>query len=408
VLCHVTSLPDFSLEGCKKFLDWMRKNNFSIWQMLPINPPDQYSSPYSSTSAFAGWGEIIFSNEEEELVSEDYWIKDWALYCAIKDGQNGLPWYEWPEKLRDRDANELKKWEQKSLRYIREQKMFQNSWNKLKNLAYDSDIELFGDLPIFVAHDSADVWANRDLFQLDKNGMPKYVSGVPPDYFSEFGQKWGTVLYDWKAHEEDGWRWWRERIERSLRLFDMIRIDHFRAIHSNWAVPVEDEDARNGHWQDGPKDDLLKQIIEVAGSNEKIIVEDLGIIPQEVVDLRKRNELRGMVVLHFGFEGDLSKNPNNPKNVQEDQICYIATHDNDTTIGWWNDATSEIIENVNKLKLKGETINQTMIRIAQSCRSNLIVIPMQDMLNLDSKSRMNIPGVPTGNWTWKFAWDQLI
>jgi len=152
----------------------------------------------------------------------------------------------------------------------------------------------------------------------------------------------------------------------------------------------------------------LKQIIEVAGSNEKIIVEDLGIIPQEVVDLRKRNDLRGMVVLHFGFEGDLSKNPNNPKNVQEDQICYIATHDNDTTIGWWNDATSEIIENVNKLKLKGETINQTMIRIAQSCRSNLIVIPMQDMLNLDSKSRMNIPGVPTGNWTWKFAWDQLI
>ena len=407
VLCHVTSLPKIDRNNSLKFIEWMSKNGYSVWQMLPINPPDQYNSPYSSTSAFAGWDKISFDESEGDIEDEGFWLNDWAYYSAIKEEYNGAPWFEWPEKLRDRDPVELRKWDKKATRFIHQQKIFQNTWNIIRTDAKNAGVELFGDIPIFIAHDSADVWAHRDLFLLDENGYPEFVSGVPPDYFSETGQKWGTVLYNWDAHEADNWRWWKERIGRAFRLFDYVRIDHFRGIHSSWAVPVGDEDARNGHWQDGPGDDLLKQIIACAPHPSKIIAEDLGIIPTEVTELRKRNNLPGMIVLQFGFDGDLEQNPNNPTNISEDQVVYVATHDNDTTNGWWKEANQEIKTNLSKLKKESETIVQLLIRLAEESQTQMIVIPLQDILELGSDSRMNIPGKSTGNWTWKFSWDDL-
>ena len=407
VLCHITSMPKIDRNNCLKFIEWMSKNGYSVWQMLPINPPDQYNSPYSSTSAFAGWDKISFDESEGNIDDEDFWLNDWAYYSAIKEEYNGKPWFEWPEKLRDRDPVELSKWDEKATRFIRQQKIFQNTWNIIRADAKNAGVELFGDIPIFIAHDSADVWAHRDLFLLDENGYPEFVSGVPPDYFSETGQKWGTVLYNWAAHKAENWRWWKERIRRAFRLFDYVRIDHFRGIHSSWAVPVGDEDARNGNWQEGPGDDLLEQIIGCAPHPSKIIAEDLGIIPKEVTELRKRNNLPGMVVLQFGFDGDLEKNPNNPTNISEDQVVYVATHDNDTTNGWWEGANQEIKTNLSKLKKESETIVQLLIRLAEESQTQMIVIPLQDILELGSDSRMNIPGKSTGNWTWKFSWDDL-
>ena len=407
VLCHITSMPKIDRNNCLKFIEWMSKNGYSVWQMLPINPPDQYNSPYSSTSAFAGWDKFSFDESEGNIDDEDFWLNDWAYYSAIKEEYNGKPWFEWPEKLRDRDPVELSKWDEKATRFIRQQKIFQNTWNIIRADAKNAGVELFGDIPIFIAHDSADVWAHRDLFLLDENGYPEFVSGVPPDYFSETGQKWGTVLYNWAAHKAENWRWWKERIRRAFRLFDYVRIDHFRGIHSSWAVPVGDEDARNGNWQEGPGDDLLEQIIGCAPHPSKIIAEDLGIIPKEVTELRKRNNLPGMVVLQFGFDGDLEKNPNNPTNISEDQVVYVATHDNDTTNGWWEGANQEIKTNLSKLKKESETIVQLLIRLAEESQTQMIVIPLQDILELGSDSRMNIPGKSTGNWTWKFSWDDL-
>ena len=220
VLCHITSMPKIDRNNCLKFIEWMSKNGYSVWQMLPINPPDQYNSPYSSTSAFAGWDKISFDESEGDIENEGFWLNDWAYYSAIKEEYNGAPWFEWPEKLRDRDPVELSKWDEKATRFIRQQKIFQNTWNIIRTDAKNAGIELFGDIPIFIAHDSADVWAHRELFLLDENGNPEFVSGVPPDYFSETGQKWGTVLYNWAAHKADNWRWWKERIGRAFRLFD--------------------------------------------------------------------------------------------------------------------------------------------------------------------------------------------
>ena len=242
---------------------------------------------------------------------------------------------------------------------------------------------------------------------MDDNGYPTFIAGVPPDYFSKTGQVWETVLYDWKAHEREAWKWWEERMKRMFRLYDVVRIDHFRGFHSNWAIPYPGEDAINGHWQNGPQDKLFDQLMKLVSSPEQIIAEDLGIIPNEVIEFRNRHDLRGMSVLQFGFAGDLTTNPHHPSNITEQQIAYTGTHDNNTAVGWFEDATDEERANVQSLALPNETIQETLMRLAKDSNARISVYPLQDFLGLGPKTRMNIPGQKGKNWRWKVTWQQL-
>ena len=277
----------------------------------------------------------------------------------------------------------------------------------MKQQANEMGIELIGDLPIFISHHSADVWANPELFQLDDNGLPTVVAGVPPDYFSETGQKWNTVLYNWEEHEKTDWYWWRERMARMLRLFDIVRIDHFRGFHSAWAVPREAEDGVVGVWQEAPKAKIISELVDVAGDEERIIAEDLGIIPQQVVDLRLQFNLRGMAILQFGFGEDADKSPHHPDNISAMQVVYTGTHDNDTILGWWASADQLTKSNVTSITGETDDVAGSIIELAKNCISPLCIIPLQDILRLDSSGRMNVPGVEKGNWQWRFAWNDL-
>ena len=285
--------------------------------------------------------------------------------------------------------------------------MFQHEWLALKDYANRSNIELVGDLPIFISHHSADVWAHRELFQLDEEGLSIVVAGVPPNYFSETGQKWNTVLYNWAEHDRSNWAWWRMRMSRMLRLYDVVRIDHFRGFHSAWAVPREAENGIIGQWQEAPKEKIIEQLIEVAGDESRIIAEDLGIIPQEVIDLRMKFNLKGMAVLQFGCDEDYTTSPHHPSNISTMQVTYTGTHDNDTTLGWWNSTKETTRQRVIELIGDNNDIVGSMIDLATKCNSELCIIPLQDILGLDSTARMNIPGVEQGNWRWRFSWPEL-
>lgn len=402
VLCHITSLPSGTLDDAEKFIEILSKSNASVWQMLPITPPDEHGSPYASPSAFAA-DTNLGQSKPISMELEEYWLNDWLLFEEIKRLQNGAPWTDWPKELRDRDPQALAEIKLDSSK----QANFMGRWLEVRNFADSKRISLIGDLPFFVAHDSADVWAHRELFLLEENGLPSVVAGVPPDYFSKDGQRWGTVLYDWPAHRENNWLWWRERMKRMMRLFDIVRIDHFRGIHSAWAIPTKEKTARNGKWLEGPKDELIEVLIQTAGSHECIIAEDLGIIPKEVLEMRKRHRLEGMSVLHFGFDDDNADNPHRPENITFDQVVYTGTHDNDTTIGWWNNSTPKRRTRVKKLAHTGESICQTMIRLAIESPAGMAIIPMQDIMELGTNARMNTPGTAHGNWKWRFEWDSL-
>ena len=407
ILCHLTSLPNGKITDSYKFLEFLGQNGYSKWQFLPLTPPDKHSSPYASPSAFAGHYGICSTSEVGDLSEESYWLDDWALFTTIEQHYPGKNWTQWPEELRDRDPASLAKWREKIEPELIRQGVFQNEWLEMKNISNQMGIELIGDLPIFISHHSADVWAHPELFQLDDDGLPTVVAGVPPDYFSETGQKWNTVLYNWEEHEKSNWSWWRERMARMLRLFDIVRIDHFRGFHSAWAVPREAEDGIIGIWQDGPKDKIIRQLMDIAGSEERIIAEDLGIIPQEVLDLRLKFNLRGMAILQFGFDEDFAESPHHPENINSMQVVYTGTHDNNTTLGWWQSTNRMTKDNV--LAMTGETsdIVGSMIDLAKNCDSPLCIIPLQDILRLDSSGRMNVPGVEQGNWQWQFQWNDL-
>ena len=406
VLCHLTSLPNPSLNDALRFLRWLHDHGYNAWQMLPITPPDEHGSPYASPTAFATWPELMRGDSAEPMGEDDYWLEDWGLYAAIKEAHEHRPWYRWPEPLRDRHPEAMEAYRDRAKPHVHEQRMVQHAWGRLTVAADELGVSLIGDVPMFVSHDSADVWAHRQLFQLNAEGMPDVVAGVPPDYFSEGGQKWGTVLYDWNAHRKEGWRWWKERMRRMLRLFDVGRFDHFRGIHSNWAVPVEDDDARNGRWQDGPADELLNALREVATRPDQILAEDLGIVPPEVVEMRRRFDLSGMAVLHFGFGGE-ANNPHHPSAIGSDQVVYTGTHDNDTTLGWWETLDRKTKARVCELLNDEESPHEGLIRMALESRGPMAVIPLQDVLGLDGSARMNTPGTHTGNWKWSFAWSDL-
>ena len=407
VLCHLTSLPTGKISDSDRFLDFLGQNNYSKWQFLPLTPPDEHNSPYASPSAFAGHYGICSHDVVADLSMEYYWLDDWALFTTITEHYPGKNWTEWPDELRNRDPVALTKWREKISPEVRRQGIFQHEWLEMKTRANGLGIELIGDLPIFISHHSADVWANPELFQLDENGLPTVVAGVPPDYFSETGQKWNTVLYNWAEHEKTDWLWWRERMARMLRLFDIVRIDHFRGFHSAWAVPREAENGIIGEWQDAPKEMIIKALVDVAGDESRIIAEDLGIIPQEVIDLRLQFNLRGMAILQFGFGEDSSDSPHHPNNINSMQVVYTGTHDNDTTLGWWQ--TLDEIAKTNVTELTGQTndIVGSMIELAKQCSAPLCIIPLQDILRLDSSGRMNVPGIEQGNWEWQFQWEDL-
>jgi len=407
VLCHITSLPLSNTESGKQFVDFLESADISAWQMLPITPPDFYGSPYASSSAFAGWDNLVGNCSDISMDEESYWLEDWALFSTIRAAHENRPWTEWPIELRDRHPDAMAEWKEKIGPEISNQMRFQSGWLELRNYANERGVSLIGDIPIFVAHDSADVWAHPHLFQLEQDGQPSYVAGVPPDYFSEDGQRWGTVLYRWDEHHAEDYRWWRERMSRMLRLFDIVRIDHFRGFHSAWAIPVEDENARNGFWQEGPGDAILKQIIDEVGDASKIIAEDLGIIPPEVIELRKRHHLDGMAVLQFGFDGNLSANSHYPPNIKEDMVVYTGTHDNDTTKGWLNSLNEDSLSIIQKLANSNNIVVNDMIQLALNTNAEMVVIPLQDLLNLGSNARMNTPGVAEGNWKWNFEWEDL-
>jgi 4-alpha-glucanotransferase len=323
---------------------------------------------------------------------------------TLRSVQGGLPWPEWEPALRDRDPDRvaavLSEVPELTRRFRSEQWAFAEQWRDLREYAAARGVLLFGDLPIFVAHDSVDVWAHRDLFLLDRTGRPTAVTGVPPDYFAVDGQRWDNPHYDWDAMADDGYAWWRRRITRQRALFDLVRIDHFRGFAAAWHVPVDAPTAREGHWVTGPGIEVVGPLVETAGPGS-LVAEDLGVITPDVVALRKQAGLPGMKVLQFAFDADPA-NPHLPEHHEPDDVVYTGTHDNDTTLGWWrslDDAARASIRR--RLVRPREQMPWALVRLAMTSVGALAVVPAQDLLGLDSSARMNTPGAAEGNWRWR-------
>ena len=327
-----------------------------------------------------------------------------------KDYYFGAVWSTWPEELVKREFGALEKWKRKLASAIDRYKFLQfeffRQWNALKAYANERNISIIGDIPIFVAYDSADTWANPKNYYLDEKGYPTVVAGVPPDYFSQTGQLWGNPLYDWEHHQKTKYKWWIDRIRWAFNMVDILRIDHFRGFESYWAVPFGDKDATNGQWKKGPAEKLFTAVEQELGQMP-IIAEDLGIITDEVRHLRKKLGFPGMRVLHFAF-GDDNKNDYLPHNYEQNTIVYTGTHDNDTSIGWYATATEHEKDHVRRyMNINGENIAWDLIRLAMSSTAVFSIFPMQDVLRLDSNYRMNTPSVSNGNWQFRFELSHL-
>ena len=458
--------------GARTFIDRLVRMKISVWQFLPTGPTAFGDSPYQPLSTFAGNElfidtdnlialQLLHDNEifelkslprefvdydalipiksrllqlaasrfaaaaNEELRSEfahflerndSRWLHNYAVFRALKTLHGERPWPEWQSEYKNRDAAALlnfKETESDSITAIKVlQFLFFRQWSALREYAHTNGVTLFGDLPIYIALDSADAWADREILLLDEDGRPKSVAGVPPDYFSDDGQLWGNPLYDWEQHAANGFSWWIARLQASLELADLIRIDHFRGFESFWSVPADALTARDGAWEPGPGDAVFDAMRAAIG-NLPVIAEDLGVITSEVAALRDRQHLSGMRVLQFEVgnpEFDLSQIP-------EQSVCYTGTHDNDTTIGWFhgsdNDSgnqhgLTETQENI--LRCTGgtsETVHTDMIKVAFSTAAHLAIAPMQDYLGLGSEARINTPGVAGGNWRWRVMDTQL-
>ncbi|KAK3018184.1 hypothetical protein RJ639_005161 [Escallonia herrerae] len=356
---------------------------------------------------------LILSEGELKGQLEDFrkdpdiasWLEDAAYFAAIDNSFNALSWYEWPEPLKNRHLAALEEIYQNEKDFfnlfVAQQFLFQRQWQKVRDYAQMKGISIMGDMPIYVGYHSADVWANKKHFLLNSKGFPLLVSGVPPDAFSETGQLWDSPLYDWKAMEKDGFSWWLRRLRRAQNLFDEFRIDHFRGFAGFWAVPSEAKIATVGRWKVGPGESLFDAIFGAVG-NINIIAEDLGVITEDVVKLRKSIGAPGMAVLQFGFGSDAG-NPHLPHNHELNQVVYTGTHDNDTIRGWWEVLQQEEKSNVLRyLSISEEDdISWALIRAALASVARTSIIPMQDILGLGSSARMNIPATQFGNWGWR-------
>ncbi len=457
VLLHITSLPGpfhkgvLGQEACS-FIDDLVSGGFSVWQFLPLGPTHGHGSPYESLSTFAGnpelldlrdcvdrgwlqaaqltdncsaqkhkelrnlagkqfWSAVVNSSELQQEIkafqaAHAYWLSDYALFAALKVALNDHAWWQWSEALRDRDPEALLSAREEHAELIEqivfEQFLFDQQWHKLKVYAESRGIQLFGDLPIYVAHDSSDVWAGREYFTVNEKGLCQDVAGVPPDYFSETGQRWGNPLYRWEKMQADGFSWWVSRVARQLELMHMLRIDHFRALESFWAIPGESEDGIVGEWRAAPGGAMLQTLQQELGELP-LIAEDLGIITDEVTALREEFKLPGMKILHFAFDGN-ADNPYLPDSFGEDAVVYTGTHDNDTTMGWFASSDQQTRGNALKvLDAEPEDMPWALIESALSSKAELAVIPMQDLLALGTEAKFNTPGTLENNWCWRLS-----
>ncbi len=470
VLAHITSLPArFGIgdigQAALDFINFLHNSGQSCWQFLPINPVCEAFdySPYMSLSAFAGCPLLIspremvkmgFLDENEIDISfiineyrvqfsevacfkekifhlaftkfkksniamefdnfcaqEKKWLDDYALFMSLRQEFNNLPWFKWPQPLAKRRRKSLALWRTKLSDEILLHKfiqyVFHEQWMKLRSYAKAKDIRLIGDIPIYVGYDSADVWAHQDCFMLKKM-MPTHVAGVPPDYFSETGQRWGNPLYQWqknKKHNKNLYEWWRQRLAKIGALVDIVRIDHFRGFESFWQIPADEETAINGTWVKGPDKFFFKQMAKVTVDLE-IIAEDLGIITPEVDELRRSCGFPGMKILQFAFDSD-ETNSYLPHNfTSTNTVVYTGTHDNDTTVGWYYDP--DIAESSkNRVRryanADGSRIHWDFIRLAYSSIAETAIIPLQDVLGFGTDCRMNRPSTKSENWRWRCA-----
>jgi len=470
ILLHPTSLPGPHGSGdlgaaAYHFIDWLVVAGQRIWQMLPLGPVGLANSPYMSHSAFAGnpllidLGELVSRSwlQQNELSSgpdgspfkvnydavakfrlmhlrnaashffersipkdrQDYdafcrmnkeWLDDYALFQALDDEYDHRAWTEWDPKLVHRGASALAsaaadlKAEVDFHKFT--QWCFARQWNSVKKYANERNIKLVGDIPIFVAHHSADVWAHPGAYSLDPDGNPKIVAGVPPDYFSKTGQRWGNPLYRWDVMEKERYRWWVERFRTTFRFFDILRIDHFRGFEAYWEIPAREKTAERGRWVKGPGAELFKTVQRKLGKLP-IIAEDLGLITPEVVALREQFEFPGMKILQFAFAGDPA-NHFLPHQYEPNCVVYTGTHDNDTTRGWFEKASERERNFVTRyVRTDGRDIHWDLIRLAEESVADLAIVPLQDVLGLGSEGRMNFPGTTTGNWEWRFSWEQV-
>ncbi|MCL2923861.1 MAG: 4-alpha-glucanotransferase [Trichodesmium sp. MAG_R04] len=473
ILLHPTSFPSpFGIgdlgQEAYNFVNFLKNSGQKIWQTLPLGPTGVGNSPYQSYSAMAGnpllispdklkdegWlfeedisnvpeflkdkvdfdlvvqikGSLLktayqnfqkdASKEEKETFnkfcnSKAFWLDDYALYMALKDAHEGASWHIWEQDIAHRQPAALAEWQKRLADEIQYHKFLQylffQQWDELKNYTNQQGIVIFGDLPIYVAHDSADVWANPEIFSLDsETNEPFLMSGVPPDYFSETGQLWGNPVYQWDKLEQQDFYWWIQRIKSLLDIVDLIRIDHFRGLVAYWAVPQGETTAKNGEWVTAPGEAFFNTIKEKLGALP-IIAEDLGVITSDVEQLRDKFEFPGMKILHFAFDSD-SNNSYLPYNYNStNSVIYTGTHDNNTTVGWFNRRSPEEQERVYNFlgSSWGHGIHWDLIRLAMSSVAYMAIFPLQDILGLGEEAIMNQPGLPDGNWSWRYRAEML-
>jgi 4-alpha-glucanotransferase len=464
ILVHPTSLPGPSGSGdlgpsAHAFVDWLVAAKQQLWQVLPLGPTGYGHSPYAARSAFAG-NPLLISLErlrEDGLLGPDdlaaiphyplekahfdgvlqhkleilrkaaaalgkssrrrarfaefcerhaYWLEDYALFMAVREAEGGRHWNEWPRAIAAKEPEAVARSRAELAEEIAFQRFLQfvffEQWGSLRRYANEQGVQIIGDIPIFVAYDSADVWANRRLFHLNERGRPTVVAGVPPDFFSKTGQLWGNPLYDWQLMAREGYAWWMARFYATLELVDIIRIDHFRGFESYWEIPGAHRTAERGRWAPGPGAALF-QAARAALGELTILVEDLGTITPAVEALRDTLGYPGMAVLQFAFGGEPA-NPYLSHNLVRNQVVYTGTHDNATTAGWFAAAEEDEQDYVRRyLAIPGEDIAWELIRVALASVCDRAVIPIQDVLGLGNEARMNTPGTTHGNWEWRLT-----
>ncbi|MFH1031396.1 MAG: 4-alpha-glucanotransferase [Chloroflexota bacterium] len=482
ILLHPTSLPGLFGIGnlgneAYRFADFLENSGQHLWQVLPLGPTGYGDSPYQSLSIFAGnpllispavlvkdkflelpdqkdiplfseqsvdYGSVIniktslfrrsfeifqkkaAITEQKQFTSfceeNALWLEDYSLFMALKEAHHLTAWNTWEEDTRKREPKALNEWRMKLAGGIRfhqyQQFQFFKQWSELKKYCTERSIKLIGDIPIFVAMDSAEVWSHPEMFYLDEAGKPTVVAGVPPDYFSETGQLWGNPIYRWDVMAKDGFKWWIERFRATLKLVDIVRVDHFRGFEKYWEVPAQETTAINGRWVAGPGVELFLAVQKALGELP-IIAEDLGVITPDVEALRDRFGFPGMKVLQFAFSTDSKTNKYQPHNYPGNCVVYTGTHDNNTTVGWFKG--DDIVDNAqNKEKRRKETrlaldymgtdgseINWDFIRLSLMSVADTVIIPLQDVLGLGGEARMNHPSTKEGNWRWRFTSDML-
>ncbi len=428
VLLHPTSLPSGKIDiDADRWLAWLQQAGFSVWQMLPLGVPYKGLSPYQCQSAFALNPDLLsyipelaeplagVANSEAAfqafIQKHRAWLDDYSLFVVLNRLHAEVGWVNWPDKYKYRDPTALAQirelYADELAAICWQQFYLHHYWTTLRAKAHQFDIRLFGDLPIFVAYESADVWAHPEMFLLDERLNPTVITGVPPDYFSETGQRWNNPHYNWDTMQSDGYTWWLTRFAYLAEFFDMLRIDHFRGLVSVWQIQPECDTAVDGQWVDTPGHKLMLQINRMPWQLD-IVAEDLGVITDDVERLRKEFNLPGMSVLQFAFHGG-DDNPHHPDNITCDRIVYTGTHDNDTLLGWYQNLTHD--ERAHLHQSLGSNSQTTSIdrlkQIALDSPADLAIFPLQDLLNLDSRARMNIPGTIDDNWRWQFDWSVL-